>query len=405
MNYRNILQLKTDVSTKVEGASMVNSNQSNTKIYEAFQSLLTEIRPGSLRRSQILRNAFSKSTNVYKLPNDVEKVLYLRVGNTNEEFIDKYNFTQVRGKTIDKNARTLEYGTEYINGEQVLIIDDTLHTTDSITLNGFETLDNLTTLNIDNLAIEKDNTFKSNAIKFDLDVNEKTAYLYSAYTSAINITTTVDGDLSFNLKIDLPVQEVIDSLTLEITDGVNNYELTETNSLQSNQFEDGWNMINFRLNKNSDVDVDNITISTVGFNYNSGNQTLTDEVTGIVIDELSVTNGHDIIINYISDSPFYNIESKTYNSEPISDDDIIELDDAAYSILMNELAFLVSYELQGEDGVFNRNLFEGILHGNTRKKGLYSRYKSSHRDSTDKIIERYYSPKSNPNYWDNKNRI
>lgn len=397
MNYRDILQLKTDVETKVESGSIVDSNSSNTKIYEALQNLLTEIKPESLRKVTKLRNAFSKETNIYRLPDDLLNIEYVRINDSNDidSHYNKQNFTNVRAKTITSNNRTLEYATEFINGEQTIVIDNTRLNTSNQTIESYDSIDNLTTLNIENITIEKDDVYKENSIKFDLDINSKNAVLYSTHTEPIKIG--IKGDLSFNLRVKFPDSKTIDSVTLELTDGVENIELTETNSLQSNRFEDGWNLINFRLNKNSKVNLEAVTISDVSFAYNSSNKDLTDEVKGLIIDELSVTNGHDIIISYISNSPFYDINTKEFLSEPNGDDNVIQLDNQAYTILLNELGFVLSNELQGEDGVFNRNLFTTILYGDSRnKKGLYFKYKSSHRNSIDIILEKYYQPKSNP---------
>ncbi len=404
MNYRDILKLKSDVTTKVEGSSVVDSNETNTKIFEAFRMLMSNILPRSLRRVSTLKNAFSEDTNIYKLPDDVEEVEYVRIKSDKDKYgINDFNFNRVRSKTIGQNQLELEYGIDYINGERVLVIDANHIKTNKYVVEDYSDLTDVSTTNVDSIEKEYDNTLSDNSIKINLDTTTHEATIDSNFAVNKDIAQYIRGDVSFNLDINFENIDVIDYVYLYISDGISNYTLTKYDNLYSNRFEVGDNKLNFRINRNSKVDLSKLSVVKVIIGYNKLNQVLTDEVNNIVIDGLTATNGHNLEISYISNAPFFNIETKTYSNEPVSDEDKIELDDSAYVILLNELAHLLSIELQGEDAVFNQTVYSKKLEGGGRNIGLYKQYKGKHRDNSQRIREMYYEPNTNPNSFNNMN--
>ena len=149
-----------------------------------------------------------------------------------------------------------------------------------------------------------------------------------------------------------------------------------TTQFDGTAFRNGWNLVGFSWEAATETGtVDPTTIDAVRMVYNGTAQN------NIRIDALTSSIGEIFEIVYYSKFMWQN-SSSVFIEKPTNDDDTINLDEDAYNIYINELAYLASQQLQGEDSGFDTNFFREELYGSKvrgkNKPGLYEIYNKRH---------------------------
>lgn len=149
-----------------------------------------------------------------------------------------------------------------------------------------------------------------------------------------------------------------------------------TSQFDGTAFRNGWNLVGFAWEDATESGtVDPEKIDSIRMIYNGTAQN------NIRIDALTSSIGEIFEIVYYSKF-LWRTAANVFIEKPTAADDIVNLDEDAYNIYINELGFLASQQLQGEDSSFDTTFFEKELYGTKvrgkNKPGLYEIYNKRH---------------------------
>ena len=149
-----------------------------------------------------------------------------------------------------------------------------------------------------------------------------------------------------------------------------------TTQFDGTAFRNGWNLVGFAwADATESGTVDPAKIDSVRMIYNGTAQN------NIRMDSLTSSIGEIFEIVYYSKF-MWRTSANVFIEKPTKDDDIVNLDEDAYNIYVNELAYLATQQLQGEDSTFDKNFFAEELYGTKvrgkNKPGLYEIYNKRH---------------------------
>lgn len=381
--FKTVEQYRQDLQNAIPGASIRGSRVFSV-LRTAFAALSLEIHPRTLIREVETTNPFATSLRRYLAPSDALRLLEVRK--------DDYYYVAapVREMFTDKHTRQTQL--TYLNGVPILEIDDPAFQTGDNRkfVHEMENLTGVTADGVLNLAIDKVNGLTNNGITFDLD---KTVYTGGIVVTGLSVDISdMEEDDSVYISARFPNAQYIETATLTLTSGATTQTLTASGSQISPLFQNGINLIRFGLDENQGpLTTAPITGYTFHLTYNSDHVALADNIMGIVVDNIYIANTVPVTIKYQSNSPFYNADVG-FVSTPVTENDVIYLEDDAYNILLWEGILIGSHNVQAEDGVFNNQSARGMLHGGGRDIGLYKKYKAQHPSEVVAATFTYYRP-------------
>lgn len=388
---RTIADLKSDVTRKLHGTSLSKVVSFNSVAAEAARNVLARINPNETIRIATIDNAVFDDVTRYAAPSDIkgDKVIDVRpqVNRTSSD-----NFTRVFPETFDREQIENTVSVENKNGMKFLRLKEDVSTsiTTVSTVNstsGWSGGDNATNLQLDQLTFVSGNA----SLRFDVTGAGSDAYVENSTLDAVDLSS-IDEQTSLFAWVFIPNGTEVTSFTGRIGSSASNYfskTITVTHAAQA--FQEGWNLLRFSFDGATEigtVDWSAINYVRLSFMYDG------DEANNFRIDSIVAGIGEIYEVVYYTRFLFKSSDG-VYKEEPTADTDTIELETDAYNILLYELSYLLTQELQGENGAFDESYFSKILgidgSGGLTPGGLYRRYQMNYPSQHKKPRSTYYS--------------
>lgn len=395
-----VATFKTDLQRKIRGKSLNKVQSVYTLMGEAMDAVLTELDPEETRRTKGITNAIHDQIYDYGLPSDVKELIDVRPQTARHQRSQLDDVSRRFARDFDMR-KGLDAGTfeiRYNNGtksirftQNISPAPKTLHTMDSITDNG------TWAVGTDATNLTKDTVTKisgSASMNFDLDGSTTVGYIENSTFTDVDLTDHDELGSLFTWVF-FPAASAITNVILRWGNDSSNYwHRTVTTDNEGNSFVDGWNLLRFDWNGATEVG----TVAPASIDYLRASVTYDGTAdTDIRVDNIISSIGEKYDAEYYSKFGFAN-SSSTWIGEPTADTDTIMFDvgTGVYNAFLYQCAYLLSGELQGESGVFDRNYFKEELYGDgsPRKPGLYKLYRRRHPSQTIKPQSIYYRTQS-----------
>lgn len=354
-----ISDLKNDITSKLHGTSLSKINNPLGVIYEAARNVLSRVDFQETKRISPITNAIYDDVYSYPLPSDIKGDKYVSIlPQTSVNPADNMSKIYAEQFELYKSQRSNISDVEYNNGNKVLKLSipnarqgETLHSVDTISGNGTWAISN------DASNLNKDTLTKysgSGSLRFDLDTTGSVGTLTNSTFSSVDGSDEEDVGALF-MPVFLSTAANITSVELKWgNDASNLWKVTVTSTNEGLSFQDGWNLLRFDWEGATEIgtpDASALDYLQVNINYD-GTATPNCRIDNIVLRLGEIYN-----INYYSKYLFKN-NSGVWIEKPTVDTDSVNLDTDSYNILLYEVCFLVTQELQGENGVFDRNYWD-----------------------------------------------
>lgn len=380
-----------DLAGMIHGGSTNKITNLLTLHWRAGRNIISKIDPlGTMRRVN-LPNTIYDDVFDYGLPSDFKEIIDLRPQvnrNTSDNFTGRFSEPFDLRKNIENNM------VQILSEEAVrkIRIKKNIFPT-PILVNAMNDLTENGTWSASGTAtnVQQDTLFKvsgSGSIRFDAvatgdgiknnsmeqvdltDHDEVSRWFLWVYLPDASLATSI----SFTWGNDL---------TTNFWTGVN-----ATTQFDGTAFRDGWNQVSFLWEDATETGtVDPTTIDSLRITYNGTPQN------NIRVDEVTSSIGEIFEIVYYSKF-LWRTSANVFIEQPTTDDDIVNLDEDAYNIYVNELAYLATQQLQGEDSTFDKNFFSEELYGSKvrgkNKPGLYEIYNKRHPSERLRQQDRWY---------------
>jgi len=354
-----ISQLKDDLERKMHGTTLSQIASPYDLIYEAARNLIAKIDPKeTVRVSQITNGVYNKVYS-YILPSDIKgnKILSIlpqaQVG-------PRDNMAQIYNEQFDlyKNREGGNLNVEFNSGIKTLNLSvknnkagKTLNSANSITDNGtWSAGGNASNLFSDNLT----KFSGSSSLRFDLAGGGSQGTLTNSTMTAIDCSDEEKVGAIF-IPVYIPTPGAVTSIALNFGNDASNYWTnTVTAASDATEFKTGWNLLRFNWDsatKTGTVNATTIDYLKVDVNYNGT------EILNFRVDNIVLRLGQIYDLKYYSKFLFRSTAG-IWKEAPTEDTDTVNLDTDSYNILLYEVAFLATQEIQGSDGVFDRNYWD-----------------------------------------------
>jgi hypothetical protein len=383
-----IAELKNDASRKLHGTAL---NKLSGNFYdlarEAARAVLSAIDPKETTRKASITNAIYNEVYSYPLPSDIKGDKWISILPQAQVGLSD-NLSQVQSEHFELYKGQLKNmaRVEYANGYKLLKIaiqggraGKTINAANSITDNGTWAVSS----DASNLAVDTLNKYSgSGSLRFDLDDAGAAGVLTNSTMTAIDASDEEDVGAMF-MPVYLSTAANITSVQLKWgSDSSNHWKVTVTTANDGLAFQDGWNLLRFDwacATETAAPDSSAVNYVQVTINYDG---TATPNCR---IDNIVLRLGEIYDIKYYSKYLFRSADG-TWKASPTADTDIVNLDEDSYNILVYQLQYLATQELQGEDGVFDRNFFE------ERLKNAIDQYVQDYRSEAVRSQSNYYQP-------------
>lgn len=368
-----------DLAGIIHGGSTNKITNLTALHWRAGRNIISKIDPlGTMRRVNLSNTIYDKVFD-YGLPSDFKEIIDLRPQvnrNTSDNFTGRFAEPFDLRKNIENNM------VEILSEEAVRKIRIKKKIFPApVVINAMNDLDDNGVWSASGSAteVEQDTIFKvsgSGSIKFNAVATGDGI----KNNSMTEVDLTDHDEVSrFFYWVYLPDASLATSMGLIFgNDLTTNFwtSIVATTQFDGTAFRDGWNLVGFAWADATETGtVDPSEIDSIRIVYNG------DPQDNIRIDALTSSIGEIFEIVYYSKFMWRN-SSGTFIEKPTSDDDIINLDEDAYNIYVNELAYLATQQLQGEDSAFDKNFFAEELYGSKvrgkNKPGLYEIYNKRH---------------------------
>jgi hypothetical protein len=390
-----VANLKDDLTGALHGTSLNKINGLTNLIWRAARNVLTILDPDETIKSAQISNAVSDEIYDYLLPADLkgQKIIDIRPQvnrNAGDRISGRFSETFDISKKNNTFAIKNDSGVKSLRlSKSITPAPKTLHSMDSITDNGTWAVggdaSNLTRDNVDYVS-------GAASLNFDLTGAGTSGYIENSTLADVDLEDE-DELSSIFVRVYIPDTSIITNFILRWGNDSSNYWAdTVTAPHDQTTFKTGWNILRFDWNGATETGtVDPKTIDYLRFTVT---YTATAE-TDIRVDKIACSLGQIWEIEYYSKYLFRSTAG-TWMAEPTDDGDIVNLDEDGYNILLNELAYLASQQLQGEDSSVDADFFREELYGkpattaSDEKIGLYDIYKEDHPSQAKKPRETYY---------------
>ena len=384
---RTIASFKSDLIRKLHGTTLSKVESVNDVIAEAGRNTITRLDPQETIRVATIENALFDDVYSYTTPSDLkgDKVIDIR---PQVNRVKSQNYTKVLIEEFSRNKNLRDMNIMYKNGTKFLRINEDVKPDKKVisevnSTSGWSVGDSGSNLTLDSLNY----ITGSKSLNFDVGTGSTTAYIENSTLDAVDFSTE-DSQTSLFVWVFLPDASKVTNLIARLGSSGSNYvSQTVTTTHDSQAFFDGWNLVRFDYDgatETGTVDWSAITYFRL---------TITHDQTGDTdfrIDSITAGIGELFEIVYYSDSIFKGTDG-SYKAVPTLDTDVIQLENDAYNIMLYECAYLLTQELQGENGRFDESYFRRTLDGDGSVIGLYRRYHMSYPSQNKKARSTYYN--------------
>lgn len=383
---RTIASFKSDLIRKLHGTSLSRVQSVNDTIAEAGRNVLSRLDPQETIRVATIENALFDDVTMYTAPSDLkgDKVIDIQPQTGREK---AQNFTKVMIEEFSRNKTLRDFNVMYKNGTKFFRIKEDVKTnkltlSDINSTSGWSVGDSGTNLTLDSLNY----ITGSKSLNFDIDTSSTTAYIENSTLTAVDLSE-FDTQSSAFVWVFIPTATKVTNFIGRLgSSGTDYVSKTITTTHDSQQFSDGWNLLRFDFDGATETG----TVDWGAIDY--FRLTITHDQTGDTdfrIDSITVGIGELYEVVYYSDAIFKGTDG-AYKTVPTLDTDEIQLEVDAYNIMLYECAYLLAQELQGANGNFDESYFDKMLHGDSRRLGLYKRYHMSYPSQNKKARSTYY---------------
>jgi len=384
---KTIATLKADLGRKLHGASLSKVESPYALISEAARNVLSRLDPNETIKTATIENAIYDDIYSYTLPSDVkqDKIVDLspQTGRTEAQAYTK--------RLIEDFARRMgkkDFNIRYKNGVKFLELNADSAPSKSVfteanSLTGWSAGSGTTNLELDQLNFISGNA----SLRFDITTSE--SLLENSTIPSVSFEEGEDQNSVF-VWYYFPDASKITSVAIRVGSSAANYVTKSTTITHTGEaFQDGWNLLRFNLDGATETG----TVNWSGITYFQSR--ITHDNTGdtdLRLDSICFGLGELFEITYYSDALF-RTSAGAWISTPTSDTDEVQLEEDAYNVLLYECAYLLSQELQGENGSFDESYFSKVLEGDSTRMGLYDRYHMMYPSQNKKAKSTYYEMK------------
>jgi len=373
-----IANLKDDLTGIVHSTDVSKIKNFYSLCHRAAMNLLARIDPAATIRTAQITNAVFDDIHDYSVANDLKgnKIIDIRP-QAGREISD--SFSQRFAREFDKYKKNGTFRIRWNKGTKTIRISAkgdspiVLHQMDSITANGTWAVGGDGT----NLTADEDNYLSGSAsMNFDLTGAGTTGYIENSTLEDVDLTDE-DEIGSVFVRVYIPDTSIITNFILRWGNDSSNYwHRTVTSPHDQSTFKTGWNILRFDWNGATEVG----TVDPAAIDYLRVTVTYDGTVeTDIRVDKIACAVGRIYEQEYYSENLFRS-SAGTWKATPTSDNDIINLDEDGYNILIYECGLASAQQQKGKDAIFDKNYFKEELFGDgtPQKPGLYHRYKTDH---------------------------
>lgn len=377
-----ITQLKADLEPKLHDLDLDKiAGSFYDKAHQAARNVINKIDPKETLRVVPITNAIYNSVYSYICPTDLKdnKIVTIRpqfANDVNNNF-RQYNIKEF-GLYPDDNSFTVEYddSIKTIRLSKALKQSAVVNTCDSLTSNGTWAA----TAGASNLSVDSFNYVTSPAcLKFDF--TGTSGYVENSTMQSMDLTA-FDETGSLFAWVYIPSVTSLTGLTLRWGNNSSNYfSLQATTPFDATAFRTGWNLVRFdwvAATETGTVDVTAVDYVRLTIDY-SGSVTLTE----FRLDSIMCSIGSIYEIVYYSEYMF-RTTGGTWIEKPTSDNDLINLGQTSYNVLLYELAYLIAQELQAESSAFDLAFFE------KEKTLAWANYAGNNKSQAQRPQNRWY---------------
>ena len=381
-----IADFQTRIESKIHANDITQVNDIYGLFLEAAGNVLTAADPRETKRTTTITNAIYDQVYNYVLPADLKDDCVIDIRpQTQRSAIDSLGQTSSRafdrfreGFSVEDNSgvRTIRIA------EQTLLAGATLNECDSLTSNGtWATGGNATDLAADSL----NRISGSASLKFNISASGSTAYIENSTMTAVDLEDYVNVGALF-VWVYIPSTTIITSVALRWgSDSSNYYSRTVTAAQDNTSFITGWNLLRFDWDGSTEtgtvvdtaIDYMRVTFAYDGTTVNSCR-----------VDSIVARIGSVYEIVYYS-KYLFKTSAGVWIEKPTTTTDIVNLDTGSYNLLLYEMAFLVSQELQKKDGSFDVSFWE------KERNKIFAQYKMRNKSQAIKRQQPYYSTANN----------
>lgn len=390
---RTVSSLKSDLIRKLHGTSLSKLEGVYELIGEGGRNLIARIDPQETVRYTTIENALFDDVYSYTCPSDLkgDKIIDLgpQAGRTMSQ---NYHKTMIEEFTRKKDRKALNI--LYKNGTKFFRVNADGAPTKQVVspvdaTGGWSASSSATNARLDQLEY----ITGASSLAFDINTSTSTAIVENSTLNSLDLSTTDDLNSIF-VWLYIPDSTKVTSVVVRYgSNSSNYYARTVTTSHDSAAFSNGWNLLRFDLVDGTETGTTDWSAMdyfrlTINHDQTGGS--------GYRIDSITVGVGKIYEVYYYSSSLFKGTDG-TLKSVPTSDTDIILLEDDAYNILLYECSYVISQELQGENGSFDESFFGKKLNGvpgDPNQPGLYKQYAMSYPSQNKHARSTYYSMKA-----------
>lgn len=377
-----ISDFKTRVESKLHGTTLDQVQDVYNLIYEAAGNILLLVDPIETKRIVQINNAIYDRVYDYICPTDLKGNRWIDLQpQTPRAKSDKPSATYDQNFDLNKTNQDVNIrfnsGVKTIRISKSLSPGNVLNDCNTLTSNGSW----VSTGGATNVAADAFNYIAgSGSIKFDIPAAGSASGISNTTETSLDLSTYKDTGSLF-AWVYIPNTTAITSVTLRWGSSTSNYySVTATTTQDNTAFVIGWNLVRFDWYSltptGTPVDTA-ITYTAVLFNYNGT------AVPSCRVDSIMAKLGSIYNIVYYSKYLFRN-SSGTWIEAPSADTDYINLDTESFNILLYEVAYLVSQEVQGRDGGSDYQFFRD------ERDKLIKQYSQTYKSETKKPRESYY---------------
>ncbi len=381
-----IADFNNRIESKIHAKDITQVSDIYGLYLEAAGNVLSASDPRETKRVTTITNAIYDQVYSYVAPTDLKDDCIVDIRpQTPRSAIDSLNQTSSRpfdrfreGFTVEDNS-----GVRTIRIASVTSVSGpTFNECDSLTSNGtWAAGDNATDLAVDSL----NKVSGSASLKFNISASGSTAYIENSTMTALDLDDYVNVGAAF-VWVYIPSTTIITAVAFRWgNDSSNYYSVSVTASHDNTAFVTGWNLL--RFNWDGSTETGSVTDSTIDY------ARVTFTYSGMAVNSCRVDSivfrlGNIYELVYYS-KYLFKTSAGTWIEKPTTTTDIINLDTNSYNLLLYEMAFLVSQELQKKDSSFDVSFWK------SERDKVFGEYARRNKSQALKRQQPYYSTANN----------
>ena len=381
-----IATLKADLARKLHGISLSKVESPYNTIAEAGRNLLQRLDPQETIRTEAIENALFDNIYLYTSPSNLKGDKIIDLSPTDGR-VRGDNYTKVLIEEFERNKTRKNFTVRYKNGAKFLKLNEdvrtgTLTISECNSTTGWAASSSATNLTLDQVS----SLTGSASLNFDINDSSATAVLENSTLDDVDLSA-FENEYAIFVWLYIPDATLITNQILLIGNDSSNYVSKTVTSAHAHNYVNGWNLLRFDLRDASEtgtVDWSAIDFFRLTITHNRAGDT------DFRLDSILAGVGETYEATYYGDALFRGTNG-TWKTTPTSDTDVVQLEVDAYNILLYECAYVLSQELQGENGQFDETYFRRLLDGDGSSLGMYKMYHGSYPSQNKKARSTYYS--------------